>query len=118
MSRIHEDNTGAIFMVKNSQIGDRTKHIDTRHHYIKQQVEKGLVEVVYVNTLDNPADIMMKNGKEVLHKKFSPMILDGHKCDSRNKEDVTKDGIASYARIGCTLAIRADEHQAIQPAYK
>ena len=53
MSRIHKDNTGAIFMVKNSQIGDRTKHIDTRHHYVKQQVEKGLVEVVYINTLDN-----------------------------------------------------------------
>ena len=35
-STIHEDNTGAIFMVKNSQIGEYTKHLDTHHHYVKQ----------------------------------------------------------------------------------
>ena len=71
-STIHEDNTKAVFMVENSQIGERTKHIDTRHHYVKQQVENGTVEVIYINTLENPADIMTKNVREVLHKKFSP----------------------------------------------
>jgi hypothetical protein len=31
---IHDDNTGAIFLVKNSQVGFQTKHIDVRHHFI------------------------------------------------------------------------------------
>jgi hypothetical protein len=92
MSKIHEDNTGAIFMVKNSQIGERTKHIDTRHHYVKQQVEKGMVEVVYINTLDNPADVMTKNVKEAIQKKLSPRIFEGILCGLTNKEDVVEPG--------------------------
>jgi hypothetical protein len=33
-SVIAEDNTGAIFLSKNQQVGSRTKHIDVRHHFI------------------------------------------------------------------------------------
>jgi len=32
---IHKDNTGAIFMVNNSQVGARTPHIDIHYHHIK-----------------------------------------------------------------------------------
>jgi hypothetical protein len=31
---IYEDNLGAIFLSKNSQVSARTKHIDVRHHFI------------------------------------------------------------------------------------
>ena len=37
---IYEDNTGAIFLVKNQQVGARTKHIDVRHHFIREHYEK------------------------------------------------------------------------------
>jgi hypothetical protein len=33
-SLLSEDNTGAIFLSKNPQIGSRTKHIDVRYHFI------------------------------------------------------------------------------------
>ena len=109
-STIHEDNTGAIFMVKNSQIGERTKHIDTRHHYVKQQVENGTVEVVYINTLENPADIMTKNVKEVLHKKFSPRIFEGILCTTTNKEDVVEH-VPAMLGVGCALALALAVHE-------
>jgi hypothetical protein len=36
---ILEDNTGAIFLVKNQQVGSCTKHIDVQHHYIREMRE-------------------------------------------------------------------------------
>jgi hypothetical protein len=36
---ILEDNTGAIFLVKNQQVGSQTKHIDVGYHYIKEMRE-------------------------------------------------------------------------------
>ena len=116
-STIHEHNTGAIFMVKNSQIGECTKHIDTRHHYVKQQVENGTVEVVYINTLENPADIMTKIVKEVLHKKFSPQIFEEILCMATNKEDVMEH-VPAMLGIGSALALAlaVHERQAIPPS--
>ena len=31
-----EDNTGAIFLVKNKQVGMRTKHIDVQYHFVRE----------------------------------------------------------------------------------
>jgi hypothetical protein len=111
-STIHEDNTGAIFMVKNSQIGERTKHIDTRHHYVKEQVEDGMLEVVYINTADNPADVMTKNVKEVIHKKLALQIFEGLLHPESNKEDVNKTAeVSTDLDIGSALYAHARAHE-------
>jgi hypothetical protein len=36
---ILEDNTGAIFLVKNQQVGSRTKHVDVQYHYIREMMD-------------------------------------------------------------------------------
>ena len=36
---IYEDNVGAIFLSENQQVGSRTKHIETRHFYIREMLE-------------------------------------------------------------------------------
>ena len=56
-----EDNTGAIFLVKNHQVGARTKHIDVRHHFIRELHEDGKLIVKYVESGSNEADMMTKN---------------------------------------------------------
>jgi len=55
-----EDNTGAIFLVKNQQVGPRTKHIDVRHHFIRELHEDGSLVVKYTESEDNEADITTK----------------------------------------------------------
>jgi hypothetical protein len=37
------DNVGAIFMAENSSSGIRTRHIDTRYHFVRERVEDGLI---------------------------------------------------------------------------
>jgi hypothetical protein len=39
---------------------DRSKHIDSRYHYIRDCIEKGVVDVDHVGTDDQLADILTK----------------------------------------------------------
>ncbi|GJS12995.1 retrovirus-related pol polyprotein from transposon TNT 1-94 [Tanacetum coccineum] len=41
-------------------LGDKSKHIDIRHHFIREQVEKGVVELYFVRTEYQLADIFTK----------------------------------------------------------
>ena len=49
---------GAIFLSQNRQVGQRTKHIDVREHFIRRLVENDQVEVKFVKSEDNHADIL------------------------------------------------------------
>jgi hypothetical protein len=54
------DNKSAISLCKNPVLHDRSKHIDTRYHLIRDYVEKGELEVEYVRTEEQLADILTK----------------------------------------------------------
>ena len=54
------DNTSAISIAKNPVQHSRTKHIEVRHHFIRDHVEKGDVVIEYVNTDLQLADIFTK----------------------------------------------------------
>ena len=54
------DNMSAIHMSKNPVFHSRTKHIDIRHHYIRELVEKNIISLEHVDTLENRADILTK----------------------------------------------------------
>jgi hypothetical protein len=54
------DNMSAIVLCKNPVFHERTKHIDTRYHYIRECVEEGRIDVVHVSTSDQMGDILTK----------------------------------------------------------
>ncbi|GJV42919.1 retrovirus-related pol polyprotein from transposon TNT 1-94 [Tanacetum coccineum] len=54
------DNISAIALCCNNVEHSRSKHIDIRFHFIKEQVENGVVELYYVNTEYQLADIFTK----------------------------------------------------------
>ncbi|KXJ68658.1 hypothetical protein RP20_CCG002259 [Aedes albopictus] len=57
---IHCDNQSAISVAKNGGYQPRTKHIDIRHHFIRDAWEKGDVQVVYISTDKQTADGLTK----------------------------------------------------------
>lgn len=68
---IFEDNEGAIFLAKNQQVGMRTKHIDVKYHFVRDLLKENFLELIYVRSEDNYADLMTKNvSKEILYKLF------------------------------------------------
>ncbi|MCH88858.1 putative gag-pol polyprotein [Trifolium medium] len=54
------DNTSAINLSKNPVLHSRTKHIEIRHHFLRDHVEKGDVTFEYVDTTNQLADIFTK----------------------------------------------------------
>ncbi|GJR30179.1 retrovirus-related pol polyprotein from transposon TNT 1-94 [Tanacetum coccineum] len=54
------DSKAAIAISCNPVQHSRTKHIDVRYHFIKEQVEKGIVELFFVGTEYQLADLFTK----------------------------------------------------------
>ena len=59
-TQIWEDNQGAIALAKNAGYNSRTKHIDIKHHFTRENVENGKVQVDYVDTKNQLADLLTK----------------------------------------------------------
>ncbi|GKB03244.1 putative ribonuclease H-like domain-containing protein [Tanacetum coccineum] len=57
---IHIDNESTICIVKNPVFHSKTKHIQIRHHFIRDCYEQRLINVVKVHTDDNVADLLTK----------------------------------------------------------
>ncbi|GKD34278.1 retrovirus-related pol polyprotein from transposon TNT 1-94 [Tanacetum coccineum] len=57
---MYYDNKSAIALCCNNVQHSRSKHIDIRFHFIKEQVENGVVELYFVNTEYQLADIFTK----------------------------------------------------------
>ena len=58
---IYCDNHSANDLAHNPVHHDRTKHIDIRYHRIREFIFDGTVEIFYVKSVDNPADIFTKS---------------------------------------------------------
>ena len=68
------DNQAVIFLTINPAVEHRTKHIDIRHHYIREQYEEKVVESFHVAGEENPADLFTKSLPVVKVEKFRSKI--------------------------------------------
>ena len=57
---IHADNQGAIFMANNKVTSERSKHIDIKHFFIREEIERGSVNLEYIPSKENIADTLTK----------------------------------------------------------
>ncbi|KAK8455568.1 hypothetical protein SEVIR_4G141001v4 [Setaria viridis] len=55
------DNQSAIALSKNPVLHDRSKHIDTKFHFIRECVEDGRISLEHVSTQEQLADILTKS---------------------------------------------------------
>lgn len=66
-----EDNRSCIEFVDTDRKSKRSKHIDTRVHYTKDLVEKGVVTLQYCSTEKMAADILTKPLSSVKQQRFA-----------------------------------------------
>ena len=57
---IYRDNTSTINISKNLVQHSRTKHIEIRHHFIRELVEDGTLTLEFIHTDDQKADLFTK----------------------------------------------------------
>lgn len=57
---IREDNQSCIHIAKNRENSRRVKHIDIKHHFIRNLIEEGSISLQYVQSSEQLADIFTK----------------------------------------------------------
>lgn len=57
---LHIDNLPALSLAQCTKGHARAKHIDIHHHYIRERVKQGEIEVIHIPSIQNPADLFTK----------------------------------------------------------
>ena len=69
------DNQGAIAIAKNPVKHQRTKHISIKYHFIRDEISKRNVEVSYIPSEFNIADLFTKPTSSIKLKKFFNKLM-------------------------------------------
>lgn len=67
---VHEDNQSLMKLLVSERVNHRSKHIGTRYNYIKDIIQKNLIEIKYCPTEEMVADILTKPLSVVKFQKF------------------------------------------------
>ncbi|XP_055601451.1 uncharacterized protein LOC129750515 [Uranotaenia lowii] len=59
-TRIFGDNQACIKQLQSTRINNRSKHVDTKYHYVRSLYEDGTITVSYCSSEDMVADILIK----------------------------------------------------------
>jgi hypothetical protein len=69
------DNKSAISMSKNDVMHQRTKHIDIKHHFIRDEIQKGTIQIQWISTHEQLADILTKRLNPFTFRKLRDQLL-------------------------------------------
>ena len=72
---LYEDNQSTIKQAMNLSGSQRTKHVDIRHHFLKQHVANNNVCLQYLPTAQQPADALTKSVDKVKVTLFRQLML-------------------------------------------
>ena len=75
---LNVDNQGAINLAKNPMYHKRSKHIDVKYHFIRSEIRTGRIELEYIPTSDNVADIFTKPVNKAKLDKFGSFFKSKH----------------------------------------
>ncbi|XP_004966968.2 uncharacterized protein LOC101762853 [Setaria italica] len=72
--------TSAISVAKNPVLHSKTKHIEVRHHFLRDHVEKGDIELKYIDTSQQLADILTKPLDQTTFARLRVEVADEEKA--------------------------------------
>jgi hypothetical protein len=75
--KIYIDNQAAKAMAENPINHERTKHIDISYHFIREVVSSGLVDLRYIHTKQNVADLLTKaTSRSIFSQLVGKLVVD------------------------------------------
>ncbi|KAJ1570820.1 hypothetical protein NDA11_004520 [Ustilago hordei] len=73
---VYSDNTGCIQVSKDPAQHWKLKHINTKYHFVRNNVQEGRVQIKYVDTTRNLADVLTKPiGRQAMQQARSGLHL-------------------------------------------
>jgi ketol-acid reductoisomerase len=73
---VKTDNVGAMFMAQNSFSGVRTRHVDTRYHFVRENLDDGIIKIEFVKFNENQSDIFTKNITQEIYERHVQTFLE------------------------------------------
>ena len=67
---IYEDNAGAISISKCGNLTKNSKYIETHYHFVNENYLEGTIDIIKINSDENPADIFTKSLGRIKFEKF------------------------------------------------
>ena len=94
-SVIYEDNQGKIFLANNRQVGIRTKPINIHNHFLQEMAEEKDIDIQYIRSEVNPAEIMTENTSEADFARHMRRITEGELWElvDTGRENTNKTGV-------------------------
>jgi len=62
------DNQGSITLAESKAFHRKVRHIEVRRHHVRDHIAKGDVQVIYIESEAQIADVMMKPLPKVKHQ--------------------------------------------------
>ena len=72
---VRNDNKSAIAISSNDVMHNRSKHIDIRHHFIRDEVTKKSIQLQWISTEEQTADILTKALGATLFRRFRDQVV-------------------------------------------
>jgi hypothetical protein len=69
------DKISVIFMAGNPSSGVRTRQIDIRYHFIREDLEDDFIKIIFMRIKENDVDIFNKNVKKEAYEKHTVKFL-------------------------------------------
>jgi hypothetical protein len=69
------DNQSAIAISENDKYHNRTKHIDIRHHFVRDVIKNKEIELKWIESKDQQADILTKALNRLSFKQLRNRIM-------------------------------------------
>ncbi|GJR65212.1 putative ribonuclease H-like domain-containing protein [Tanacetum coccineum] len=109
-TKIFIDNESTICIVKNPVFHSKTKHIEIRHHFIRDSCEKRLIQVIKIHTDHNVVDLVTKafeiddwNGLEMLRMKLELKLAKINAAENADFDEIVDFLNANPIRYALTV---------------
>lgn len=58
---MYEDNSGAVAIAKFGNFTKNSKHIEVQYHYVNENFENGIIDIIKIDSKSNLADMLTKS---------------------------------------------------------
>ena len=59
--KMYEDNSGAVAIAKYGNFTKNSKHVEVQYHYVNENCENGVIDVIKIDSKNNLADLLTKS---------------------------------------------------------
>jgi len=98
-TKVFVDNRSAIELCRTLKVSHKVRHVNVRIHYIRELINARIIELVFIPSEFNVADVLTKALHSTPHERHTKVLLQGH----NNNDDGILMSVESYDSYMCIV---------------